>query len=79
MDDSETKRYLNALAVRCLVQECQILALRRILSKTGLVDDDKLEKMIASCVDAKAELLAADKSDEERFALILRSFEGPIQ
>ena len=79
MEDSEVIRYLNALYVRTLVQECQITALRLTLKKAGLIDDAAVEKRISECVDIHAEILSGGKSEEERYAAILRSFEGPVQ
>ncbi len=78
MEDIELKRYLNALFARCIVLECQILSLRRILTQAQLVDDGEVEVMIAKCVDANADALS-HKSSEEKHAAFLRSFEGPVQ
>jgi len=79
MKDADLIRYLNGLYARTVVQECQITALRKTLRKAGLLDDEALEKEIAKSVDVQLELHAKAKSDEERYASILRSFEGPIQ
>jgi hypothetical protein len=77
MKDDQIVRYLNALYVRTVVQECQIMSLRRILVKAKLLDDDALEQMISKCVDIQKELLT--KTEDEKLAEILRSFDGPIQ
>jgi hypothetical protein len=79
MIDLNLIRYLNALYARTVVQECQILALRQSLRKAGLLDDEALEREIAKSVGIQVELHAAAKSDEERYASILRSFDGPVQ
>jgi hypothetical protein len=78
MEDSRLIPVLNAIAARCIVLECQITALRRVLKTAGLVDDDKLEALISKCVDEHARALA-QLTPEEVFASILRSFEGPVQ
>ena len=77
MNDDQIIRYLNALYARTVVQECQIMSLRRVLVKAKLLDDYALGQMIAKCVDIQKELLM--KTEEEKFAEILRSFDGPIQ
>jgi hypothetical protein len=79
MDDANLTRFLNAMYSRLVVQECQILALRQALRKAGLLDDEALEKEISKAVDIQLELHAKAKSEEERYASILRSFEGPVQ
>ena len=79
MIDLNLIRYLNALYARTVVQECQIEALRKILKQSGFLDDEALEKAIAKSVDIQLELHAGAKSDEERYASILRSFDGPVQ
>jgi hypothetical protein len=79
MKDADLIRYLNALYARTVVQECQITALRAALRKADLLDDEALEKEIAKSVGIQLELHAAGTSDEERYASILRSFDGPVQ
>jgi len=79
MKDADLIRYLNALYARTVIQECQISALRTALRKRGLLDDEALEKEIAKAVDIQLELHAGAKSDEEKYASILRSFDGPVQ
>jgi hypothetical protein len=78
MEDVKLVPVLNALFSRCIVLECQILALRQTLSKKGLMDDEALEVMISKCVDAQADLLA--QKDPSQLAVeLLRKFEGPPQ
>ena len=79
MEEEQLSKILNALASRCVVLECQLLALRRILDRSQIVPGKEFDMMLESALAAYKELLDPEKAASERLAEFLRAYKGPIQ
>jgi hypothetical protein len=79
MSDAELIKTLNAFAVRIVFLECQVLTLQRILEKTTICDEQTFDQALAKIVADAKDVLGPEKTDAERLAEFLRTFEGPPQ
>jgi hypothetical protein len=79
MDDPKLGRILNTLAVRCVLVECQVMALRGLLNRKDIIPDAEFDRAMALVFETYKEFLGGRKTDAERLEEFLRKFEGPIQ
>jgi hypothetical protein len=79
MDDAKLVRILNTLAARCVMAECQVLALRGLLDRKNIIPDAEFERAMALVVETYKEFLGGRRTDAEPLEDFLRRFEGPIQ
>jgi hypothetical protein len=79
LTEQQLTALLSAIVSRCVLLECQLLALRRLLDKYKILADDVVEEMIEKVVQTEMDILSKQKSDGERLAAFFRKYEGPIQ
>ncbi len=79
MDDAKLLQMLNRLATRSVMLECQLLSMRGLLRRSGILPDAEFEAAMKLAMDTYKEILSDRKTDSERMEEFLRKFEGPIQ
>jgi hypothetical protein len=79
MDEAQINRVVHMLAKRSILLECQIIALRAMLNRSGTVPDADFDRSMKLALETYKEFLAGRKTDAETLEEFLRKFEGPIQ
>jgi hypothetical protein len=79
MDEEKLTKALNVLMTRSVMLECQLLAIRGLLSRKGTITDAEFDRAMALALQTYKELVGGRKTDAEMLEAFLRKFEGPIQ